>query len=152
MSTILIIEDNRNQRTLYEQELEEAELGEIITASTGSQGWELFTRYRPALTILDVLLPDTDGIVLMEKLLVCDPNAAIIVHSAFSSPSHEFISWYARAYVMKSGNLQELIRQAALALADPTVPDAMVADKSQNWKPSPCDARTDESVVTLKDF
>jgi DNA-binding NarL/FixJ family response regulator len=53
----------------------------------------------------------------MERLIAADPNLPIIVHSAYSSPSHDFVTWFARAYVVKSGDLDELKKEVQKALA-----------------------------------
>jgi DNA-binding NtrC family response regulator len=119
MPQILLIEDQPNQRLLYEQELTD-EGYEVLAAGNGEEALELFKRCRPQLVIVDVLLPGMNGIEIMEKMLSVDPNLAIIVHSAYSSPSHDFITWFARAYVVKSGDLQELKTQIRRALAGTT--------------------------------
>lgn len=116
MCQILLIEDHPNQRMLYEQELIEAGYRDIVTASSGLEGLELYRRHAPELSIIDILLPGIDGIDLMKQMLALDPQAAIIVHSAYSSPIHDFITWYAKAYVIKSGDLQELMCQVKQAL------------------------------------
>lgn len=107
MNQILLIEDRDNQRLLYEEELLD-EGYEVISASNGLDGIELYKQHRPHVVVLDILLPGINGIEVMERILAIDPNTPIIVHSAYSSPSHDFVTWFARAYVIKSGNLQNL--------------------------------------------
>jgi len=116
MSQILLVEDNPNQRMLYEQELMDEGYDNILTASSGSEGLLLFKHHRPDLIILDVLLPGIDGIEMLNQILAVDPQANVIVHSAFSSPSHDFITWYAKAYIVKSGDLREFIWRVKQAL------------------------------------
>lgn len=116
MTQILLIEDQPNQRELYADEL--ADCGyEVKTASNGIEGMELFRRHRPNLVVMDILLPGMNGIEVMERMLAIDPQLPIIVHSAYSSPSHDFITWFARGYVVKSGDLQELKNQVQKALS-----------------------------------
>jgi DNA-binding NtrC family response regulator len=116
MSQILLIEDQANQRLLYEQELSD-EGYDVIVASNGRDGLEKFELHHPQVVIIDVLLPDINGIEVMERLIAADPNLPIIVHSAYSSPSHDFVTWFARAYVVKSGDLDELKKEVQKALA-----------------------------------
>jgi CheY-like chemotaxis protein len=116
MCQILLIENHPNQRMLYEEELAEEGYHDIVTASSGPEGLELFQRHHPALIILDILLPGMDGIEVMKQMLALDSDVAIIVHSAYSTPCDVFISWYAKAYVVKSGDLQELKRQVKQVL------------------------------------
>src|SRR5688500_11827778 len=116
MSQILLIEDQPNQRLLYEQELSD-EGYDVVVASNGRDGLEKFNLHHPQIVIIDILLPDMNGIEVMERLIAADPNVPIIVHSAYSSPSHDFVTWFARAYVVKSGDLDELKKEVQKALA-----------------------------------
>ncbi|HYG78530.1 MAG TPA: response regulator [Planctomycetota bacterium] len=116
MARILLIEDQPNQRQLYQEELID-EGYEVIAAASGAAGLELYQQYPPDLVIVDILLPGLNGIEVIEKLLTLNPQVPIIVHSAYSSPSHDFITWFARAYVVKSGDLQELKTEVRKALS-----------------------------------
>lgn len=127
MSQILLIEDQPHQRMLYEQELSD-EGYDVITASNGCDGVALFEKHRPQLVVTDILLPGMNGIEVMEKILEVDRNIPIIVHSAYSSPSHDFVTWFARAYVMKAGDLTELKSQVRNALSGTPVDN--VGDRS----------------------
>jgi CheY-like chemotaxis protein len=122
MTQILLVEDQPNQRELYAEELTDCGY-DVKKASTGTEALELFKRHRPALVIMDILLPGMNGIEVMERMLEIDPELPIIVHSAYSSPSHDFITWFARAYVVKSGDLQELKTQVQKALSGTPVVD-----------------------------
>ncbi|HEY3324819.1 MAG TPA: response regulator [Planctomycetota bacterium] len=121
MARILLIEDQEHQRQLYQEELTD-EGYEVLTAATGTEGLELYLRHRPDLVVVDMLLPGMNGIEIMESLLSANPQLPIIVHSAYSSPSHDFITWFARAYVVKSGDLCELKQQIQMALAGVETP------------------------------
>ena len=116
MAQILVVEDQPHQRLLYEQELAD-EGYDVISASNGRDALILFEKHRPQLVVTDILLPGMNGIDLMEQVLTIDRNLPIIVHSAYSSPSHDFVTWFARAYVMKSGDLTELKTQVRKVLS-----------------------------------
>lgn len=101
---------------------------DVVSASNGRDALALFQQHRPQLVVTDILLPGMNGIELMERMLEIDRNLPIIVHSAYSSPSHDFVTWFARAYVMKSGDLSELKTQIRNTLSGTPVdvaPDRM---------------------------
>src|SRR3712207_9574598 len=54
---------------------------EVRSASHGARAEELFQTWRPAVVLLDLLLPDVDGIELMRRMKAIDPNPEIIVIS-----------------------------------------------------------------------
>jgi DNA-binding NtrC family response regulator len=54
---------------------------EVRSASHGARAEELFQSWRPAVVLLDLLLPDTDGIDLLRKMKGIDPNPEVIVIS-----------------------------------------------------------------------
>ena len=54
---------------------------EVCVASHGARAEELFQSWRPAVVLLDLLLPDADGIDLLRKMKAFDPNPEIIVIS-----------------------------------------------------------------------
>ena len=54
---------------------------EVRTASHGARAEDLYQSWRPAVVLLDLLLPDIDGIALLRKLKAIDPHPEIIVIS-----------------------------------------------------------------------
>ena len=60
MSTLLLIEDDDNIRLALRLSLED-EGYEIVEASNGSQGLEIFLETSPDVVLLDLRLPDISG-------------------------------------------------------------------------------------------
>jgi DNA-binding NtrC family response regulator len=54
---------------------------EVRVASHGARAEELFSAWRPAVVLLDLLLPDTDGIDLLRRFKAIDPSPEVIVIS-----------------------------------------------------------------------
>jgi len=64
---ILIVDDEPEICELLSEGLEHAGY-EVITATTGAKGFEHAEKDRPDLIILDICLPDIDGVVMYETL------------------------------------------------------------------------------------
>ncbi len=64
---VLVIDDDSNIRELMSRMLRR-EGYSVITAATGEQGLELAARIRPAVIVLDVMLPKLDGWSVLTKL------------------------------------------------------------------------------------
>src|SRR3712207_8313737 len=54
---------------------------EVRSASHGARAEELFQTWRPAVVLLDLLLPDIDGVELLRRMKAVDPNPEVIVIS-----------------------------------------------------------------------
>ena len=102
MKKILLVEDNELQRQLYRDELGEAGYA-VDIAPDGDNALAKVETQRPDLIVLDIELPNRDGIETMRKLLDDHPDLPIIVNSAYAHYKSNFISWGAQAYVVRDG-------------------------------------------------
>ncbi len=107
MTTILIVEDDKNQRLLYEQELK-LEGYEVVTASDGKEALEKAQEQLLDLIVMDINMPKMDGIETMGKILDKNKEIPVIINTAYSNYKDNFMSWAADAYVVKSSDLSEL--------------------------------------------
>lgn len=115
MKTILLVEDDDNERYLYERELRE-EGYRVMTARDGREAIAKVEEESPDLVVLDINMPQMDGLDAMGKILDRDRRVPVIINTAYSSYKDSFMSWAADAYVIKSGNLEELKHQIRAAL------------------------------------
>jgi DNA-binding response OmpR family regulator len=107
MSRILLVEDERNQRVLYEQEL--AEDGyEVSLAADGREALTKLKEAKPDVVVLDISMPGMDGIETLGKILSEDNTIPVILHTAYANYKDNFMTWSADAYVVKSSDLAEL--------------------------------------------
>jgi CheY-like chemotaxis protein len=78
MSTILVIDDDKLICILLRQVL--GHHGHVVLTTTrGKHGIELFQKHRPKATVLDLRLPDVDGIDVLKELRRMDPAASVII-------------------------------------------------------------------------
>ncbi len=107
MTTILVVEDDKNQRLLYEQELK-LEGYEVVTASDGKDALGKVQEQLPDLIVMDINMPKMDGIETMGKILGKNKEIPVIINTAYSNYKDNFMSWAADAYVVKSSDISEL--------------------------------------------
>jgi two-component system response regulator AtoC len=79
---ILIVEDDDSLRESLEMFLTERGY-EVSSAGTGERGLELWRSAKPAVIILDIKLPDISGLELLPRIASQDPEAKVIVITAF---------------------------------------------------------------------
>jgi DNA-binding NtrC family response regulator len=78
--TILIVDDEYGVRQSFNMVLRDQY--NLLLAETGRQAIEIFSKKSVDLILLDILLPDVDGIELLGRLKEIDPNAEIIMVTA----------------------------------------------------------------------
>ncbi len=116
MTTILLVEDDKNQRLLYEQELMH-EGYEVVTASNGKEALEKVQEKLPDIVIMDINMPKMDGIEAMGRILGKNKEILVIINTAYSNYKDSFMSWAADAYIVKTSDLSELKEKIKEVLA-----------------------------------
>ena len=107
MSTILVVDDEKSLRTLYKRDLE-GEGHEVIATGRASEALDRIESDPPDLVVIDIRLPEMDGLDLMARILERHRGLPIILNTAYSSYKDNFMSWSADAYVVKSSDTTEL--------------------------------------------
>jgi len=82
MDCVLVIDDEKNIRALITRVLTEQSV-EVHTAATGKQGLEMAEEVDPDVVLLDLKLPDIDGIHVLRDLRARYPESAVIIITAF---------------------------------------------------------------------
>ncbi len=112
MSSILLVDDNEHHLELYGAALEEDNHW-VVTANSGAKALAKAHESRPDLVVLDISMPNADGINLLGRLLDFDNTLPVILHSGYQQYRDNFMTWCADAFVLKSSDPTEL-RKAVL--------------------------------------
>lgn len=111
MKAILIVDDEKNLLKLYEKEFAE-EGYRVVTASSGSEALQKIQKDPFDLVILDIRMPDLNGVETLKKIMESTSKVPVILNSAYTSYRDNFLTWAAEAYVVKSSDLTELKAKA----------------------------------------
>jgi len=107
MKKILVVEDDESQRSLYRDELGECGY-EVILAENGKEAVEYLSTGGPDFIILDIVMPEMDGMETLGRIINSFRDIPIVLNTAYSNYQQDFMSWAADAYVLKSSDLGEL--------------------------------------------
>jgi DNA-binding NtrC family response regulator len=107
MIKILVVDDEENICLLYEQELSE-EGYEVKSTNNGKECLKALEEEHFDMVILDIKMPDMDGIETLGKIVNKYHDLPVILNTAYTSYQDDFRSWPAEAYVVKSSDLTEL--------------------------------------------
>ena len=80
MKKVLIVDDSSFTRNIHQQ-IVAGEGYEAVEAASGKEAVEVFTRERPDLVLVDLLMPDMDGMDAARKILEIDSAARIVICS-----------------------------------------------------------------------
>ncbi|MFW5639829.1 MAG: sigma-54-dependent transcriptional regulator [Thermodesulfobacteriota bacterium] len=84
MKRILLIDDDRNILTTLEIHLEDMDL-EVRTAHTGAKGLTDFKKWRPEIVFLDLKLPDTDGLAVLQEIVDSGVSSYVVIITAYAA-------------------------------------------------------------------
>ena len=83
-ATVLVIDDEKSIIDTLSSILED-EGYDVLTASSGEKGLKMFSRHNPDIILLDIWMPDMDGIETLKQIRARDKNASVIMISGHSN-------------------------------------------------------------------
>ena len=116
-----IVDDAADIRMLVRMQLDlDARFDVVGEAGDGLEGLEVIERERPDLVLLDLAMPNMDGLEVLEELHRRDWRRPVVVFSGFSSQAmvDKALALGAVSYVKKGLDLAEIPNLLAQAAAD----------------------------------
>ena len=104
---ILVVDDEAGVRELYQAELAD-EGYDVLTCASADEALEALEQEPVDLVTLDIRMPGTNGLELLDKIRNVDLHLPIVICTAYNSYKQDFSVWGADAYVVKSSDLEEL--------------------------------------------
>ena len=118
---VLLADDHRLVLSGIRRALEEVDDIEVVgAAESGSQVLPLIHQTSPDLVLLDLRLPDMNGLTCLEAIRKKYPDVKVVVLSAFNDPEHIQAAFQrgATAYIVKSVSPVDLPSALRQALED----------------------------------
>ena len=107
MSTLLVIDDDRLHCDLLQMAL--ARHGyQVSIATSGREGVVLFQQLRPLVTLLDLRMPEMDGLAVLKEIRTHDPRAGVIMLGGGATEA--FASGPSMARRFRSGSRTSLLK------------------------------------------
>lgn len=110
LSTILVIDDDRSVRHLVKSGLEGHHGFRVITAEDGDLGLRLLEDEQPSVALLDIFLPEYNGLELFRKIRAIDSKLPVIFITGDTSSETAIEAMRAGAfdYLAKPLNIEQL--------------------------------------------
>lgn len=108
---ILVVDDAMFMRRIIKKVLNAGGYYNIIEAKDGIEALQMYTRHKPALTLLDITMPGKSGTVVLQEILAEDKDARVVMCSAIGQEEtiQKTMGAGARGFVMKPFKNEELL-------------------------------------------
>jgi len=83
MARILVVEDDLAVLEALKLMLEE--YYEVLVAVNGIEAVKLYEKFKPDIVLMDIAMPEMDGVAATKEILKKDPNAVILCITAFAA-------------------------------------------------------------------
>ena len=115
---ILVVDDAVFMRTTVSNALKKAGYEELIDAGNGAQAVEQFSKEHPDLVIMDITMPEMDGLQALKAIKEIDPNAKVVMCSAMGQEAMviEAINLGALDFIVKPFKPDRLLKTVSTIL------------------------------------
>lgn len=115
---LLIADDHAVVRVGLRSIVKESNVEVVAEATNGAEALQLAIEHRPDLVLLDVRMPDGDGIACLARIRAELPDLPVLMFSAYDNPTYvaRAVALGAVGYLVKTSSLDEIlsaIRRAA---------------------------------------
>jgi DNA-binding NarL/FixJ family response regulator len=120
---VMVVDDHPMWRDAVERDLVAAGFDVVAVAASGGEALARFHRERPQLVVLDLQIPEPDGVAVTAQVLAEDPSARVLVLSASGEQGDVLAAVKAGAtgYLVKSASREQLVDAVRRVAAGDTV-------------------------------
>ena len=120
---LVIADDHEVVRVGLKTLLSGTDIHIIAEASDGNAAFKLANKHRPDLVLLDVRMPDGDGLSCLARIKLDLANVPVVMFSAFDNPTYiaRAVALGAAGYILKSAKREEIISAIRAAATGETI-------------------------------
>jgi len=109
---LLLVDDSRVTLRLLRKYLREGEFEVVGEATSGAQALELYPQLSPDLVLLDIVMPELDGVEALRRLLEIDAKARVVMVSSLGTREKvlECMELGARSFISKPYESEDLLQ------------------------------------------
>jgi DNA-binding NarL/FixJ family response regulator len=142
---VLVVDDQSMVRAGFRMLLSgESDIDVVAEASNGREAVDKAARFKPAVVLMDIRMPELDGLQATREILVANPDARILILTTFDLDEYiyEALSAGASGFVLKDDPPESLIAAirtvaAGDALLSPSITHRVIGQFARLSRPAP---------------
>ena len=142
---VLVVDDQSMVRAGFRMLLaDEADIEVVAEASNGKEAVEKAARFDPTVVLMDIRMPELDGLEATRRILAADPDARVLVLTTFDLDDYVYEALRAGAsgFVLKDDPPEQLIAAVRTvasgdALLSPAVTKRVIGAFTRMPRPTP---------------
>jgi len=142
---VLVVDDQSMVRAGFRMLLaDEADIEVVAEASNGKEAVEKAARFDPTVVLMDIRMPELDGLEATRRILAADPDARVLVLTTFDLDDYVYEALRAGAsgFVLKDDPPEQLIAAVRTvasgdALLSPAVTKRVIGAFTRMPRPAP---------------
>lgn len=109
--SLLIVDDHEVVRAGLRSLLHGTDIRIVAETDNGNSVMKLTVKHKPDVVLLDVRMPDTDGLSCLARIKLDHPNVPVVMFSAYDNPTYvaRAVALGAAGYLSKSASKKEII-------------------------------------------
>ena len=121
MAKILTVDDSAFMRNIIKNILGNAGYSEIYEAADGIQAIEKYNQIRPNLVLLDITMPNLNGLNTLKAIRTADPNANVVMCTAMGQEIMVIEAMHsgAKDFIVKPFKTDRILRTVASIIGAP---------------------------------
>jgi len=114
---VLVADDHEVVRAGVTHMLENADIKVVGEASTGTQAIEQTLKTHPDVVLLDIRMPEADGLTALEAISDKSPETKVVMFSSFDNPTYvaRAAALGAAGYILKGSTKEEIVTAINMA-------------------------------------
>ena len=103
MAKIMVVDDAAFMRMMVKNALAQGGYTDVCVASDGNEAVQMYTEQQPQLVLMDITMPNMDGLEALKKIREIDGNSQVVMCSAMGQESMviEAIKAGAKDFIVK---------------------------------------------------
>ncbi|MBC8877161.1 MAG: response regulator transcription factor, partial [Planctomycetes bacterium] len=151
--TVLVAEDQLVIREGLAELFEDEDIEIVEEAVTGQDAIKKVLKVKPDVLLMDVMMPDTDGLDALEKIRDESPQTRVLMMSAHDNPTYvaRSVALSADGFILKTAKAEDLVEAVKRAARGEPSTDARL-NKIKELLATRLDPTADEVPLTKREY